>query len=419
MEALSSTLRSVTSSKGRQVKRQESRFEEGRLALEYLLDCQPNGVKRLREILNAYRNLPLMPQTNTSRDKFTASIEQFLLRAVPDPCAPLTEWERRLKGFIDAQHLRYKHATLYTDILKEWRDGTDEPEALIDDRSVEIEDLSQPKQQYRQKWESYVFNAMETDQSAITEWLQGFFASTQASTKALEDLRCGVAHFEKSMMDNQQHFTKTTLNWCIWGLLRSDLLTDDKRGVLTAIEQDEDAMSDVMDDLNMRMNTLDRWAWPAEGVAAEQRRQVGSKYRIFHDEDLMDALLLRYIGVKWSVKVSKRLTAFAKAHTWLSPVNTVGKDDRTRREHFLGLGKDHASGVQGQRLKTNETDFFFPQLLRHEAEVDRGYDVDLEEEDKSKGLQTRKSISELKHSLLKLLNVEVAVGKRLGDEVTV
>ena len=419
MEALSLTLRSVTSSKARQVRRQATRFDEGRVALYHLLDREPNRTKRLKAILDAYNDLPLMPQTNTARDKFIAGIEQFLARTVPDPCAPLAEWERRLMGFIEAQYLKYQHATLYTDILKEWRDGTDEPETLIDDSSVEIEDLSQSKDSYRQKWQGYVFNALETDQNAIAGWLQGFFESTQASTKALEKLKADVADFEKAMEENKEHFNKTTLNWCIWGLLRSDLLTDDKRGVLTSIEQDEDAMSDVMDDLNMRMNTLDRWTWPAEGVAAEQRRQVGSKYRIFHDEDLMDALLLRYVGVKWSVEMSKRLTAFAQAHTWSSRVNTVSDGDRRRRELFLGPGKDHASGVSGQRLKTFEANFFLSQLLRHEAEVDRGYDVDLEEEDEQRGLRTRKSVAELKHSLLQLLNVEVAMGKRLNDEVTV
>ncbi|KAI4285391.1 MAG: hypothetical protein L6R38_000689 [Xanthoria sp. 2 TBL-2021] len=117
--------------------------------------------------------------------------------------------------------------------------------------------------------------------------------------------------------------------------------------------------------------------------------------------------------------MSERLTAFAKVHPWLSRLNTVSSDDRIRRDHFLGPGNDHASGIQGQRLKTYEADFFLTQLLRHEAEVDRGYDVDLEEEDRSRALQTRKSIAELKHSLLQLLNVEISVGKRLGDEITV
>ena len=400
MDALSLTLRSVTSSKAAQIKRQETHFKEERLSLQSILDCEPNGNKRLKAILKTYSQFPLMPQTNTSRDKFIATIEKYLERTVPDPCAPIAQWERRLKAIIDSQCLRYEHANLYKDILKEWRDSTDEPEKLIDDSSFEVEDLCQSK-------------------DAIVKWLQGVFASTQASTKALEDLRAGVALFERTMKENKGHFTKSSMNWCIWGLLRSDLLTDEKRRVLTVIQQDEDALQDVIDDINMRMNTLDQWAWPTEGVTAEQRRQVGSKYRISHDEDLIDALLLRYVGVKWSVQMSERLVAFAKAHTWLSPLNTVSRNDRTRRDHFLGPTTDHSAGVQGQRLKTFEDDFFLAQLLRHEKEVDRGYEDDFEQEDRNRGLQTRQSITELKHSLLQLLNVGITVRKRLDDEVTV
>ena len=419
MDALSLTLRSVTSSKAAQVIRQENHCKEERLRLQSILDRESNGNKRLKAILKTYSQLPLMPQTNTSRDKFIVSIEKFLQREVPDPCAPIAQWERRLKAIIYSHHVRYEHANLYTDILKEWRDSTDEPEKLIDDTSFELEDLCQSKDVYRQKWENYVFNAAETDKDAIVKWLQGFFMSTQASIKALEDLKAGVALFEKEMKENKEHFTKTSMNWCIWGLLRSDLLTDKKRGVLTAIQQDEDAMKDVMDDLNIRINSLNQWAWPTEGVAAEQRRQVGCKYRIFHEEDLIDDLLLRYIGVKWSVQMSERLVAFARVHPWLSPQNNVSSNDRTRRDHFLGPTTDHSAGLHGQWLKTFEDDFFLTQLLKHEKEVDRGYENDFEQEDRNRGLKTRQSITELKHSLLQLLDVEIAVAKELGEEVTV
>ncbi|KAL8992527.1 MAG: hypothetical protein Q9169_007031, partial [Polycauliona sp. 2 TL-2023] len=287
-----------------------------------------------------------------------------------------------------------------------------------------MDDFIKDLEKFLARTEGYIFDTVETDQNAIADWLQAFFGSIEASTKALEDLRAGVADFEKSMKAKEHHFNKETLNWCIWCLLRSDLLTDEKRGVLTAIQKDDDARSDVIDDLNMRMDTLDRWAWPLEGVVAEQRREQGTKWRFFHDENIMDAILLRYIGVKWSVEIFKRLTAFAKAHPWLSPVNTVSKEDRTKRERFLGPVKNHASGVQGQRLETYEADFFLCQLLRHEKEVDPRYDIIYrdyyeEEEDEDNGIKTRKSVAELKHSLLQLLNVEVSVGKQLSDEVTV
>lgn len=89
MDALSSTLRSVTSSKAAQVKRQETRFKEERLSLQYILDREPNGTKRLKAILKSYSQLPPMPQTNTSRDKFIATIEKSSNEPYPIHVLPL------------------------------------------------------------------------------------------------------------------------------------------------------------------------------------------------------------------------------------------------------------------------------------------------------------------------------------------
>lgn len=59
MEALSLTLRSVTSSKAAQIKRQETHFKEERLSRQSILDREPSGNKRLKAILKTYSQLPL------------------------------------------------------------------------------------------------------------------------------------------------------------------------------------------------------------------------------------------------------------------------------------------------------------------------------------------------------------------------
>ncbi|KAL8719983.1 MAG: hypothetical protein Q9225_003100 [Loekoesia sp. 1 TL-2023] len=415
MEALSLTLRSVAASKARQMERQRARFEEGKLTLQHVLDCEPKGSKRLEAISAAYRDLPMMARVDNSTVTFLKNLEHFIAQAAQDPSARFAEWERRLMSLLDAQTLRYNHSILYTNIMKEWMNNIDEPELPDDTGVVGNQDLAASKKAYRAKWESYVFNAVRTDKTAIATWLEGLFTSTTSTAKAFDVLKRDIANFEKTMSANKEHFNQATMNWCVEGLLRSDLLTDDKRAVLTAMKQDRDALDDITDALNMQMNTLDRWAWPNEGVPAEQRRQVGSRYRIFHDEDLMDALLLRYIGVKWSVQMSKSLTAFSKS-TWLSSTNPISKEEHWKRESYLGYGKEHFSGVSGHRLDTYLSDYYLTQLLKSDSEVDRGYN-DVEEQEE--GLNIRKSATELKHSLLQLLLTEIAVAKGLNNQLTV
>ncbi|KAI4276248.1 MAG: hypothetical protein LQ337_002612 [Flavoplaca oasis] len=432
MEALSLTLRSVFSDKARQVQRQKAQFEKREDALRHLLDFEPNELNRLKAMMKSYDDSPLMPQINNSNNAFIIELKQFMAQDVPDPCAPIHRWERRLKGMIDAQYLRYQYAVLYQDILQEWQLRSTEPEPLIGDTSSGSHDLSQSKEEYRKIWESNVFVAKETDQNAIADWLQGFFISTKDNTQALKTFKGEIARFEKSMKKEKKHFTQSTFNWCILGLLTSDLLTDGKKQVLTAMNQDPEARGDIIDVLNMRMNTLDDWTWPEAGVSTEQRWSAGAKYRFFHDEDLMDALLLRYIGVKWSVRIFKSLTTFAKSQPLLSQLNLVSNDERKRREDYFGAGKDHRFGVQGGRLATYEADFFLAQLLKDEQEIDREYDQDYEQEetnwdndqgseqeDEEGGFKIRKSPAELNVLLLQLLSTEVAVAKGLDRELVV
>jgi hypothetical protein len=51
--------------------------------------------------------------------------------------------------------------------------------------------------------------------------------------------------------------------------------------------------------LNMKYKDLKNWSWDAgdAGMPVEPRRQLNGKYRIMMDEDVLQALLLHYIGV--------------------------------------------------------------------------------------------------------------------------
>lgn len=176
-------------------------------------------------------------------------------------------------------------------------------------------------------------------------------------------------------------------------------------------------MRDLGDDLNLRMRTLDRWAWSSEGVKAEQRRQVSSRYRVFHDEALIDSLLLRYIGVKWSVQFFKSLTVFSKSKTWYTP-NLMNVQERQKWQFYNGkLPKRHS--IQNSRYRQSMEDYFLSQLLRKENEVDRGYDFLFEDADKDEKVVVRKSISELHENLLHLVQTEINLSLRLSGATTV
>jgi hypothetical protein len=74
-------------------------------------------------------------------------------------------------------------------------------------------------------------------------------------------------------------------------LLRSDLVTDEKRKILRDFLNNKVVVAEVADVLNMRMRSLHKWQWDAAGTPVEQRRQLNGRYRFYHDEDLLQAIL--------------------------------------------------------------------------------------------------------------------------------
>lgn len=98
--------------------------------------------------------------------------------------------------------------------------------------------------------------------------------------------------------------------------------------------------------------------------SVEQRRHVTSKYHIYIEEDLLQAIFLQYIGVKWSVFFKKAATDFLN-QAWKSIRPSIPKDETLRRKWFLGAEKKNPS-VQSKRQRLHKSVYFMSQLPHSE-----------------------------------------------------
>lgn len=271
----------------------------------------------------------------------------------------------------------------------------------------------------RVKWEEYVFKACETDGIAIHQYLDKLFNANKAVQSAFDNLWASTIQFEEQMA-TADHFDPTSLKWVIEGLLRSDLVTDEKCRVLKDFLNNAVVLGEVADVLNMRMSSLDKWQWDPNGTPVEQRRQLNGRYRFYHDEDLLQAMLLRYIGVRWTVHFKAQLTRFQSSEgVWKSSLQPVPSADRKRRDYFLGRNEPgaHATfdeGVEGIRGRHFDGEIFLEQLAEETDEKRGGYDDDSVDEN-----DTRKSSQQITQTLLHTLATEIIMKTRLGDEMTV
>jgi hypothetical protein len=225
--------------------------------------------------------------------------------------------EGQLRSRFDAQSLRLSLADLYSRLLTEWlvssasSDGGPTP-AMQGITSLEdsFEIIERDRlQQLRNKFSAVVFTPLETDEVEIDNYLSDLFKD-DTGAKALERMRNEAKHHGERAFQELDPFNQRSIEWCIKGLLKNDLLSEDKKIILQDFLQDEVALGEICDVLNMKYKDLKNWSWDAGdvGMPVEPRRQLNGKYRIMMDEDVLQAVLVHYIGVTWSVAMKRTLT---------------------------------------------------------------------------------------------------------------
>lgn len=134
--------------------------------------------------------------------------------------------------------------------------------------------------------------------------------SQEADQVIFGELREQIKEFELAQFDTRR------LQQTIKDLVKSDLLSEDKRTALIELRGNETILMEISDVLNMHLDALDAWSLGDEAVPLEMRRNLNGKYRIYMDEEILQALLLHYIGLSWAVRLKKTFTSFFYSGAW-------------------------------------------------------------------------------------------------------
>ncbi|KAI9840105.1 MAG: hypothetical protein M1837_001909 [Sclerophora amabilis] len=443
---LSQMLSSITTTKINELSNQQASFEDQLSTILKGVNEEPDLRERIRLLLDGLKSLDWSTKSQveasdlpSSRTDLSAdisgvspqNIRRFLDQSRCDPSIPtrlLEEWETQLKQRMNTQSLKYKYATLFGQLITEWtstqagaENGPSIPanaagEVDLDDTKMQdsFEEVGRTEMhEQRQQFEKYVFNPLETDVAAIDRYLTKLFTSSKESEKAVKVVREKTKNFGEYLISGLIKFDDTALKWCIRALLTSDLLSDEKRVALNDLSRNKVVLTEVADVLNMRLATLDRWSWGPDGIPLEIRRQLNGRYRVFMDEDILQALFIQFIGTHWAVHFKTVFTKFFKSSAWTPSSKPIPKQDRRRREYFLDLddGKSEV-GIQDERSETYLADYFMTQLPSTVDEGERGYDSD-ESED---GIKTPVQV---KQALLHILSAESILQKELNSDFTI
>lgn len=383
----SQTLHSITHTKLNELAKKRAAFERQQIQINATVEQESNAIKKVEALVEGLKAcFPIATSngrvvrgaSNSPRMEIDVkNFDRFLAQARCDPSVSsdaLRQWQRTLVRHYEVQGLKYEYASLYGQLTTAWlaEKGTNQTAGQGGD--VNMEDFEQvssgKKLESRIQWEQAAFEPVVTDQKALVDMLRGLFESTPDDSKhllkAVETLRTKVKDFERDLA-SQENFNARTLEWIIIGLLDSDLLDDEKRNVLRDFKDNDTVLSEIADVLNMRMAALKDWSWGVE-VLLEERRQLNGTYNIFMQEDLLEAIFLQYVGVRWSVFWKKTFNSFRRVSgVWKSSQAQTSTLDRKRRDYYLG-GVPSGYSVDSKRLAIYRNGYFVSQLLDHKEQ---------------------------------------------------
>ncbi|RMZ77979.1 hypothetical protein DV738_g4136, partial [Chaetothyriales sp. CBS 135597] len=395
--ALPTTLRSVTNTKITELKKQRDVYESSRAEIEQSAKQRGNQLDAIEaQKLDNYRML--------------------LKQAKVDPSFPPAVVERIQQAVnkdLELKSLQHQHAQFYSELVTEWiSEATKEAEDAAASANFESVGRKEMHEQ-RAEWESIVFSDTAVDTDGIVAYLEKLFTSQPETKRAFEDMRKSIVAFSHHLKEKEV-FSGESVLLAIKSLLATDLLSEDKRAILKTFMTNKEVVKEVSDVLQMRFESLQTWQWTTTdgAITLEQRRQLNGKYRVFMDEDVLDALFVHQIGLEWACHLKARFVVFFGSFAWKRTSETVPLEARQRREWFLG--KDEAPKTALPQLRHEEfaEQYFMTQLPDSLADGVRGYG----DADDEQGSDSRKNPLETKHSLLHLLLTEALVARHLRPD---
>ncbi|KAI4925140.1 uncharacterized protein J4E92_007178 [Alternaria infectoria] len=394
------TLKTITTTKLEELAKQRAVFEEEYAALITDAKAEADPLKRVCLLLDGSKTCLGFQTEKKTKDGRVGrvisgtsrnlrletdlkNLDRFVEQARFDPSVSnkvLSDWEKTLLRYLSVQSTKYQYADLYGKLVTEWlsseKSATDDGDVEMGESFEEVPGAK--KLASRAAWEKDVFQAAEVDEQALRSYLDELFqANKKDSSAAIRELRKTVENFEANL-NYSTPFDPHSLRSTIEGLLNSDLLSNEKREALRDFLDNDVILAELCDILNVRMASLDRWSW-GPYVLLEQRRKINGDFSIHFDPDLLQAIFLHYVGVKWSVFFKSAFLDMHKHQAWPRNYTEVPKDDRLRRSYFLGdKGASTQSSVEKKRMSMHHNRYLAHQLLDYPTQ--RLEAVDGEEE---------------------------------------
>lgn len=412
---LTNSMHHITTTKLIALSKQQQRYEINKKRILDAAATPSTQAGKVKVLLDAFEIHNIDTPANISM----VNVRQVLEQSRHDPSVPLAvlkQWRTALEQALDVPSRKYEHASLFGRLVIEWL-GKVGGSQLSDPSSSSQDHFEHVgrKEMYdqRREWESIVFAEGSTSNpTAIKTYLNEIFGSTSKAKRMVNEplnaLREGMRSFKLG------NFDTSALQACMTGMLETDLLSEEKRKAMIDFRNNPAILQEIADVLNTQIDALESWSWGGEeGIPVNVRRALNGKYRVYMDEEILQALLLHFIGMKWATHFRTVFGAFFHSGAWKqSSGNSLDGPARRRRQRFLGREGDCKFSVRNERRETYQSEFFLSQLPKTFEYTTDNYSEGSRDDN-------AKSPMAVKQSLFHLISTEILLNSRLNRSFTV
>ena len=414
--ALTQSMLQITTTKLTALSQQQQRYETKKYLILKGTASKSQLWEKVKALLDGYEeyNVPV------PRSISAGNVRRFLEQSRHDQSVSpslLREWQIILEQALDTPSRKHEHASLFGELVMEWLGKTREsPTSSLPGEDTDPSEHTGRKEMYdqRKEWESIVFaDDSKPDPTAIEAYLTSMFYSSSQAKKLtrspLDRLRGQMQSFVLGTFDIN------ILKTCIAAVLKAGSLSYTKRKTLSEFLGNSAILREMVDVLNMHIDDLDSWSWGDEAVSVDLRRALNGKYRVYMDEEMLQALLLHFVGIQWAVHLRTAFYGFFNSEAWKqSPRNSMDARARQTRQFYLD-GRQNSWIVRSERHERYKREYFLLQLPAsfNVSTGDKYNDTSYKAHDKSK------SPMATKQSLLHLISTEALIHTRLYGSFTI
>lgn len=433
MSSFSQTLNSITATKLQVLSKKHSDFTSHKQQVLASVKAATEPHEKLRLLVEGIKSwhstdttAKESTTTSTFHSAYLNNVEKFLQQAHHDPSiggSIISEWETKLTQHLEKEKVKFEYAELFGRLLTEWvgSAGAKSPEKKKKEEGEvdEFEKIGRKEMhEQRSTFESHVFTTNDTDTAAIEVYLNDLFSFSKDSTNQLTSARKSAKDFGDALLRHTT-FTVDDLNLTIKSLMVSGLLSNEKRQTLKEFTLNKAVLIEVADVLNMHLSSLPSWTWGADPIPVEMVRHLNGKYRIVMDEEILQAIFLEWLGLKWAVQFKVMFRQIFESRAWKSSSKPLTKSEIERRDYFLDEKQSAYSfeniaspiTIEQTRRSMQIKDFFMNQLPDDMNTSGRGYQEDQDDNDQM-------SPTETKQSLLHIVTTECLLNTMLHNTFT-